>query len=336
MKKSALRTETACAAALSLRGKSHIQNDEPLQDSHALLELPEGWILLTVADGVGSEPRSETGAALATESVASFIKKRWGVCLDRDSLLNLLRCAYQYAAGEIVRQAKKENRRVQEFSTTLHTVLFAGGMVYYGHAGDGGILAMDVDGSYFPITKPQKGPDGESVVPLMAGPRDWKFGSTEDPVQSVMVCTDGVWDKVCSKLLQNNGYSTDRALAGFFLSPWAQTKEESHRSISTDYIQKVFQDGRPNDFYPYVVRTVAQGGDESLAEQFVVEKLWEDNRLLLTLKGIVDDITVGIIQSTTTLPSKQPMEYYLPPDWNSIYERIYRSLYGREKGERTR
>lgn len=336
LKESEVRTETACAAAFSLQGKSHVQLGEPLQDSHALVSLPEGWILLVVADGVGSEPRSEVGAALAAEAVAGFVKKRWGACLDRESLLNLLRCAYQHAAGALTRQAEAEKRPVSHFSTTLHTVLYAGGMVYYGHAGDGGILAMDLDGRYVPLTKPQKGPDGESVVPLMAGPRYWEFGSTEEPVASVMACTDGVWDKVCGKLLQNEGFEADRALAAFFLSPWAGMEEDGRVCASLDYAQKVFCDGTPNDFYPVLVRAVAQGGDEAEAVRFVREHLLEGNRPLEAIRAIRDDVTVGVVRSTAILPVAQPQDYYLPPDWEGIGKRVYEALYGRKakEGER--
>lgn len=316
------------ASALSLRGLSHIAQGMPCQDSHCLMELPGGWILAAVADGVGSEKNSDQGAALAVKAASDFVKNNLGYFVDRASMLNLLRCAFQFAAGEITALANVSGEPVHSYSTTLHMVLFAGGMVFFGHAGDGGILAMETDGTFLPLTQPQKGPDGESVLPLMAGPACWQFSCTEQPVQSVLLCTDGVWNKLCSKVLQNHGFPVDPVLGLFFLSPWTQDNE-TPQVIATEAMVKAMRSGTPNDFYPLLTNAVAQGGNKDEAQDFVLRSLWQNDRPRQTLMDIQDDVTVAVIQQTAVTPIRRPLSDFTPPDWDAIHRDLYQTLYGK-------
>lgn len=327
-KLSNVRSDRASAVGVSLQGISHDRTDMPMQDNHAIRVLPGGWILAVVADGVGSEPFADIGSETAAETFASFVEKYWGYYRNKESILGLMKTAYIYAVGRITQNAEVEEHDVHAYSTTLHAVVFANGIVYYAHSGDGGIIVMTTEGDIYPITEPQKGEDGESVVPLLAGPESWQFGSIELPVQSVLLCTDGLFDKLAGKILREQKCRLDRALTAFFISPWSFDYNSDLEAIAND-IEAAFRTAEPNDFYPRIAKAIAQGSaDEDGALAFVAEHIYDKNRPLKTLRDIQDDITVVTVQKTDVFPSVKPVEWYLPPDWDTIYAQIYGILYG--------
>lgn len=325
-------TDSVAAYGVCLCGKSHEASHICLQDSSAICQLPNGWILLVAADGVGSDARAEVGSALASWAIVDYFKKYWGYFQDQDSILNSLRSAYHYATGIICKQALCEKRPIHDFGTTLHTAIFANGMVYYGHAGDGGIFVMDQEGGYATLTTPQKGEDLRSVIPLMAGPGYWEFGATSQPVQSVMLCTDGVYDKIYSKLRSqfDTDQAIDRLLAGYFLSPYTfDYSEENIHSIQQE-IASVFRTASPNEFYPRLVRMINQGQRGDRGEQLLLEEIQAGNRPLQKLQGIMDDITVVAAVRINDMPERQPVESYRGVDLAMLNKKVYQALYEQE------
>ena len=326
----AIRTDSVAAYGVCLCGKSHEMHQTCLQDSHAICRLSNGWILLAAADGVGSNARAEIGSALAVEAVVKYFQTYPGFFQDPDSVLILLRSAYQYACGIINQQALFEKRPIRDFGTTLHTAIFANGMVYYGHAGDGGILAMDQEGEYVSLTTPQKGDDLHSVVPLMAGPDYWEFGASAGPVQSVMLCTDGVYDKIYSKLRLNldANNAIDRLLAGYFLSPYAFDYAKENIETIQQEIADSFRSAVPNTFYPRLARMIDQGQENAGGEKLLVEELRAGNHPLQKLQSITDDITVVAAIGLENTPEIRPVESYRGADLNAINQKVYQTLYG--------
>lgn len=314
------------ALGVSLQGLNHQQGGEALQDSHALRTLPCGWGLAVVCDGVGSEPHADIGARLAAESFADFTQRYWGFYQDEQSVLNLLRCAAMHAMGRLKRQAQADGCPLQEYSTTLHAAVYANGLAYFLHAGDGGILALLESGEYISLTSPMKDEDGERVVPLLAGPEYWQTGASPERVQSLLLCTDGVYDKLAGVILRDYG-GVDRGVASFFMSPWAFDCWDEPKKIAQCF-QKAFRGGEPNDFYPHIVKAVAQGGDEEAAGAFVVERVYQKNRPLELLQGIGDDITVTLIQGIPAAVQIRPMEDYASPDWEDMNRKVYIRLFG--------
>ncbi|MGI6695807.1 MAG: PP2C family serine/threonine-protein phosphatase [Christensenellales bacterium] len=312
---------------ICIRGKSHEILNMPLQDACAVRSLPNGWVIAAVADGVGSEPRADEGAIIAAHAAVDFCADFFGYSLDDNSIFDLLQSAYQHATGEIHHKAACEGANVHEFSTTLHTAIFTGRTVYFGHAGDGGLIALCHNGNYTPLTQPQKGDDGEAVIPLLAGPQYWQFGRSDEPVFSVLLCTDGVFDKICSTILRKYADGIDMTLAGFFLSPysfnWAKTSDEAVLAI----MNKAFRDAKPNDFYPHIVKMIAQDGDEKIAQQFVLDHIIQRNRPLRMLQDIRDDISAVVLTQKGVFPDTVPIEKYTPPDWDKINAQIYAELY---------
>lgn len=319
---------TLLAEAFSLRGRSHADSGEPLQDSCALATLPNGWLMAAVADGVGSEARAEVGACIAAEAVTSFCARFWGTDSAASGVLDLLRTGYNHAYGCIALRARKDDRPLHEYGTTLHTAVFSGTEVYYGHAGDGGLLVMNAQGDYQNCTEPQKADDGESVVTLLAGPESWEFGVVGDAV-SAMLVTDGVYDRLASRALKRFWNGVDNCLAAWFLSPWAFDRGKDALAADLEAMAAAFRSATPNAFYPRLARAIAQGEDEAEAQRFVAEHVLQGNRPLRTLQEIQDDISVAILMDTSRKPDRRPWDDYRPPDWTEINRRIASELYER-------
>lgn len=328
------RTKECAVHGLSIRGISHEMSDMPMQDSFAALQLDNGWIVLAVADGVGSQPKSDIGAQKAVEAVVNHINSFRGYLIDDESIETMLYAAYQSACAELYEQAKKDQAPLREYSTTLHTVIFNDGLLYIMHAGDGGVAVITEDGDYRKLTVPMKDKDGESVIPLQAGPEAWQFITSSERAQSVIVATDGVWDKLCPSILEGYGYQPgiEKNIAAFFLSPWARDWENEDldqvcgKEISV--IRADMKDAVP-EFYNTLVRAVAQEEDSAEAEILVKEKSASGNVPLKLLRNIKDDITALTLVRFNPLPGKTPVSLFSPPDWQAINQWANERLYSK-------
>lgn len=324
---SSIRTKGACAVAASIQGLSHAKRQEPMQDWHILRELEDGWVLAVVCDGVGSEKYADIGAKTAAESFSEFIVRFGGFFKDRGSILDLMKTACMHAVGKLEAIAEKNAHAVHEYSTTLHAAIFANGIIYYAHAGDGTIIAMTDEGNMILLTEPQKGADETSVIPLLAGPENWQFGSAAMSAQSILLCTDGVGDQIAGTVLRQEACKLDRPLAAYFLSPWAFDYKGNLNDIACE-MADAFDGTNPEQFYHRIILAIAQGQSERKATQFVGEIYEKGVRLpARVLQGIQDDITVAVVQKAGCFPDEQPMEWYQPPDWETINRRIYKILY---------
>ena len=326
------KTDKHAILSLSIRGTSHELSSMPMQDSCAALQLDNGWIVLAVADGVGSEPRSDIGAQIAVVTVVNHINSFRGFYIDDKSIETMIYTAYQAACAEIYEQAMKDHAPIREYSTTLHTVIFADGLLYIMHAGDGGIAVITEEGAYKKITEPMKAADGEAVIPLQAGPQTWQFIVSTERAQSVIVATDGFWDKLCPSILEGYGYKTgmEKSIATFFMSPWARDWEKEDLSYIKEKELCVMRGNTKeaiSEFYNTIVKAIAQGEDISEAQELVKEKIAPGNVPLKLLRGIKDDITVLTLVRFSPYPQKTPVEQFAPPDWTAINQWANDRLY---------
>lgn len=320
------RNDKAAMIGLSLRGKDHISHQVPLQDYHLLRILPNGWLLAVVCDGVGSEPYSDVGSVIAAKSFADFICEYWGVYVDEVNIHNIMKSAALFATGKIKKKSEEDGNSIYDYSTTLHAVIFADGIVYFFHSGDGGIVAMFEDGNFSLITEPQKGSDKQSVIPLLSSPAYWQIGTVKKKAISIMLCTDGLYDKIVSTPLKRYGDGIDKTIAAFYMSPWVISQDVKIMDIADLYC-RTFNEIKPDLFYSRIEQAISQGKNNKKVKQFVNDYVYQNNRPLKEIEGIRDDITAAIIVNTTKMPARKPIDYYKGPNWEEINLKIYNEIY---------
>lgn len=181
----------------SQRGKSHIDSGAPCQDRCYSSFISENKLLIVaVADGVGSCALSDLGADTAVHSSVEYIHKELHQVDAKkvDSTLagTILRNALQYAYDQVELAAQAHEQLLYSLQSTLTVAIYNGTDLYFGHAGDDGIVVLTEEGTLAMATTRHKGEEASSVYPLQ-GKTTWQFGMVQNAVAFVMA-TDGVLD----------------------------------------------------------------------------------------------------------------------------------------------
>ena len=117
------------------------------------------------------------------------------------SMTELMEDAFEEALDALLQAAEQRQSMFSQFASTLTAAIFDGSTLWFGHAGDDGIVVMRQDGTYGMITKRHEGELANSVVPF--GVHHWDFGE-EKNVASCVLMTDGVLDYCVSDELEDN------------------------------------------------------------------------------------------------------------------------------------
>lgn len=313
----------------SVVGKSHIKKGTCCQDSHCIRVLENGWVIAAVADGVGSAKNSHIGSKIAAETVVEFCEE----CMPWDynliSIKSMMRTAYNFAYKLILREANESGEPVESYDTTLTMVIYDGQRIIYGHAGDGAIIGLTTFGDYVEITRPQKGADGVSVLPLRSGYTQWVIDSYEEDLAAVLLVTDGMLETICPYLLRNHDKKTNGAyvaLASFFADPSAVTadneneiKETVNRFITAE------EDYSADAFYDRLTSILKARLVDGVTE--IIEKYKQNNYPIALMQNEQDDKTVvGLLNIDLPVDNKSA-DYYSEPDWNALQEAWNRKAY---------
>jgi serine/threonine protein phosphatase PrpC len=197
-------------------GPSHEAKGEPCQDAHETEKLPDGVAIGVVADGLGSEKHSGMASALAARIVASRCAERVKADTGDEDVLRILCEAFRAAQSEIEAEAEKNDFDLDQCDTTLTAAALIDGRLYYGHSGDGGIVALTEDGFFEKVTEQQRDDLGR-VFPLYFGEEKWVFGKFPRRVAGVLLATDGLWETFCPIWLRDEPVALHIALLRFFL-----------------------------------------------------------------------------------------------------------------------
>ena len=191
----------------SQRGESHIKSETLCQDRCYSVSIPgKGIIIAAVADGVGSCALSDLGADVAVHNSVEFISNELRSCRDErlDKIVagSLLRNAFQNAYDQVEQTAKKNEQLLYSLQSTLTVAIYDGSDLYFGHAGDDGIVALTESGTLALATARHKGEEASSVFPLQSR-KTWEFGMVPNTVAFAMA-TDGVLDAFVRSSFEND------------------------------------------------------------------------------------------------------------------------------------
>lgn len=180
----------------SVVGPYHTLVGQPCQDAYSfatthLRGMP--CAVAAVADGVGSEAHADVASRVAVDKVVSVMAHLLeGVPAAQggDVVPRLLRTAFVRAQKAVEEAAAGADGDLSQYDTTLDVAVLCGGTLWYGHVGDSGIVAFTDDGSFLPVTQPQRDDQG-GLFPLRCRAA-WQFGKFPERCLSVLLATDGV------------------------------------------------------------------------------------------------------------------------------------------------
>lgn len=195
-------------------GSYHVEKDLVCQDAHFIRKLSDHFAVAAVADGLGSESRSDIASKIAAEQSVSYCVEHLNETSSDQEMLQTIHEAFKTAFQEIQNTAKSANEELTEYDTTLSLAVYRDGRLFYGNSGDSGIVVLHSDGLYESVTEQQRDENGY-VYPLCFEDK-WVFGLKEN-VSSVFLATDGMLETLFPYLLRNETVTIYVALARFFM-----------------------------------------------------------------------------------------------------------------------
>lgn len=203
---------TIGVAGVTKRGVAHRCYGTRCQDAHMIRRVKQvaiwkdggkrdrllpgkEYVVAAVADGLGSEAHSDIGAHAAVNTAVSTMCELIGTwCATGDSALAIsmprfLEQAMIKANNAVVKKAASMELPANEFDATLAIAVYDGDQLFYGSAGDSGVIAK-TDAGFELLTHPSR--EGEaSTYPLYCKDR-WEIGVFGHHVQGFLLATDGV------------------------------------------------------------------------------------------------------------------------------------------------
>lgn len=182
----------------SQRGESHKQKGSPCQDRCIARAVRNtSFLIVAMADGLGSCALSHYGASVSVRSAVDFLEDSLArICGSAEDAYmgELLRTAMQYAYEEVKSMAEDMEQLEYSFQSTLTLAVYDGDTLYISHVGDGGIIVLTEEGILELVTARLKGEEASSVYPLQAGPNFWQVFKVDRRVNAFIMATDGVLD----------------------------------------------------------------------------------------------------------------------------------------------
>jgi len=267
--------------SVSESGTDHIKNGVPCQDYCHIAKCSKDIVIAAVADGLGSALYSDVAAKKAAEVSVNYCKEKIAL-LDNleniNTVLTIIRESFNLAQDSIEKEAKDKGHSINEYDTTLTLGVMYRDMLYYGHSGDSGIIALTVEGSYEQVTKQQR--DEEGKVFCLFFRDKWIFNRYEKEVCSVLLATDGMFETFFPCYIENEPINIRVTLAQYFMD---------NRTLRID-----------------------EFGEDKIETQK------KDYILNISDKEVSDDKTIVVMVNTSIKSGLQPNEYYIEPDWSTL------------------
>lgn len=278
---------------VSAIGTAHLEKaDGVCQDYSAVKHISDRLVVAAIADGLGSAAQSDVGAKLAVESVLEHISQRIN-SVPLNQYPELIKQAYIYAYNETLSKAKENGIDARDYNTTLTAVIYCGTELYYGQCGDGGIIALTAQGDYVRVTSAEKGESFNETHPLLNGEQYWSFDRFQGQVCAFLMMTDGIFDLVCSPLLNEQPCPIFVAFARKFID------------------RNILAANNAEDFEKLQSRISAFIASEKFSKDY----------------GVTDDKTIVGVINTGIMPALKNDEYYAKPDWEALHKNMKQRIY---------
>ncbi len=152
----------------SVQGTSHTKTGQPCQDSSSVGEdAPQGIFVAAIADGAGSAEFSADGSRIAAHTatrMAARLLRQHVQPLYEGVLEEILNEAVRYARKELQAEARRREKELRSFATTLIVAICAPEITGAAQIGDGAMVTAakgmqhdDEEGGYALFSAPQRG-----------------------------------------------------------------------------------------------------------------------------------------------------------------------------------
>ncbi len=218
----------------SLQGRSHKKSNMPCHDYSLVKEVSPSWKIAVVADGVGACKHAEIASRIAAETVADLIKRQFPMFSEEKSVYESVILAAMNGAANAIEEYVEEydTGNEIEYQTTLAVAIMSRQNLYYGNAGDSGIIALDDEGNYHILSTKQNDEEGRVFsIPMH---RNFEIGTADFTPVVVLSMTDGVLDYVVPTILGEQKYKVNVPFANLFSVYGLSVKIEEEGKISEE------------------------------------------------------------------------------------------------------
>jgi serine/threonine protein phosphatase PrpC len=174
----------------SIVGVSHIKKKKPCQDALAV-NCTEYALIAAVCDGLGSQKHSGLASKAASAACVKCCSSKIKAGMSEYKILSAICEAFEESCDAVEALAREKDLDIWQCDTTMTLGMLIGGDLYYGQAGDSGMIALFSDGSIRPVTRQQNDKEGR-VYPLKMR-SSWDYNKVDGKVASALLCTDGIW-----------------------------------------------------------------------------------------------------------------------------------------------
>ena len=261
---------------ITQQGAYHKKENIVCQDAHYIRKCNDNIVIGAVADGLGSEVYSDIASKIAVETATKYCAERISEDLKEEEILSIIHDSFCLSQQLIEEKARENAHELDQYDTTLSLVVLIQNILYYGHCGDSGIVALTLDGFYEKVTEQQRDEDGR-VYPLYFGDNIWTFGKFPSKVVSVLLATDGILETLFPIYIREEKVSIHVALARFFMDANCLN--------------------------------IREYGEEEVCARI-------DNFLTsISPEQVNDDKTIVVLINTDIEPKIREKEYYEEPNW---------------------
>lgn len=214
---------TIGVAGVTKRGVAHRCYGTRCQDAHMIRRVKQvaiwkdggkrdrllpgkEYVVAAVADGLGSEAHSDIGAHAAVSTAVSTMCELIGTwCATGDSALAIsmprfLEQAMIKANNAVVKKAASMELPANEFDATLAIAVYDGEQLFYGSAGDSGVIAK-TDAGFELLTRPSR--VGEAGTYPLYCREKWEISACGH-VRGFLLATDGLLELLVPEFNNEN------------------------------------------------------------------------------------------------------------------------------------
>jgi serine/threonine protein phosphatase PrpC len=239
----------------AVQGLSHQKLGLPCQDALEYRCLPDGALLVALADGAGSATRAELGARAAVQAALDSLtfSLEQGLPSECCGWVELFWQTFASARAALIQLAEELDESLRDFATTLTCLAATPDQLIVGQLGDGAVVARGADGLLETVTTSQRGEYANETYFLTQEQalEQVAIQVINLPVQALAVMSDGLtrlalkrptnephlpffkplFDFVEARAPSNDGAQANETLAAFLASPRVCERTDDDKAL---------------------------------------------------------------------------------------------------------